>query len=144
MADFNAAIDRIVAKTQENMLTVVKNSVQELVQDAQTPVAKGGKMPVDTGFLRFSATAALNHVPSGETLGRDRLSGEEGVLPDYAIDDNASYITDTLVKMKIGDVFHFGWTAIYARRQEIYNGFMESAVMNWQKIVDNQVRRLKI
>lgn len=143
MADFNATIDRIVAKTQENMLAVVKNSIQEVVQDAQTPRDKGGKMPVDTGFLRFSATAALNHLPSGETLGRDRLPGEEGVLPDYAVSDDASCITDTLVKMKIGDIFYFGWTAIYARRQEIYNGFMESAVMNWQRIVDNQVRRLQ-
>lgn len=71
-----------------------------------------------------------------------RLPGEEGVLADYAVDDKASYLTDTLIKMKIGDTFFFGWTAIYAKRQEVYNGFMESAIMNWQNIVNNQVRRL--
>lgn len=143
MADFNATIDNFVANSKEKMLAVVKNSIQEVVQNAQTPIAKGGKMPVDTGFLRFSGTANLNNVPSGKTLGRNRLIGEEGVLPDYALDDNASYLSDILVKMKIGDTFFFGWTAVYASRQEVYNGFMESAIMNWQNIVNNQIRRLQ-
>lgn len=143
MSDFNATIDKFVAKTQENMLAVVKNSIQELVQDAQTPRSKGGKMPVDTGFLRFSGTATLNQLPSGQTLGRERLEGEEGVLSEYAVSNNASYVTDIITKMKIGDTFYFGWTALYARRQEIYNGFMESAVMNWQNIVNKQIGRLR-
>jgi hypothetical protein len=142
MVDFNVVIDKFVADSKEKMLAVVKNSIQEVVQDAQTPIAKGGKMPVDTGFLRSSGTANLNNTPSGEILGRKRLPGEEGVLADYAVDDKASYLTDTLIKMKIGDTFFFGWTAIYAKRQEVYNGFMESAIMNWQNIVNNQVRRL--
>lgn len=50
MVDFNVVIDKFVADSKEKMLAVVKNSIQEVVQDAQTPIAKGGKMPVDTGF----------------------------------------------------------------------------------------------
>lgn len=140
---FDAVIDRVVADSKEKMLAVVKNSIQEVVEQAQTPVKKGGKMVVDTGFLRLSGQAQLNQIPSGPIRGRHRKAGEEGVLPEYAISDNADYILPILAKMKIGDTFYFGWTAIYALQQEIYHGFMESAVMNWRQIVDGQIRRLK-
>lgn len=144
MADnFDAVIDKIVADTEEKMLAVVKNSIQEVVEDAQTPLSKGGKIHVDTGFLRSSGQAQLNQIPVGQTEGRERADGEIGVLPEYAVPDNADYILPTLAKMKIGDVFYFGWTARYAQIREIYDGFMESAVMKWKQIVDGQIRRLK-
>lgn len=44
-----------------------------------------------------------------------------------------------LNKMKIGDTFYFGWTAKYARYREAFDGFLESAIMNWQAIVDKEV-----
>ncbi|RDC66550.1 hypothetical protein HME9302_00001 [Alteripontixanthobacter maritimus] len=36
------------------MLRVAKQSIQDVVKQAQTPVGKGGDMPVDKGFLRNS------------------------------------------------------------------------------------------
>lgn len=144
MADnFNVIMDKFVADSKEKMLAVVKNSIKEVVQDAQMPLSKGGKIHVDTGFLRSSGQAQLNQVPSGQTEGRKRNENEKGVLPEYAVPDNADYILPTLAKMKIGDTFYFGWTARYASVREIYDGFMESAVMKWKEIVDNQIRRLK-
>lgn len=144
MADsFNVIMDKFVADSKDKMLKVVKNSIKEVVQDAQRPVKKGGKMRVDTGFLKSSGQAQLNQIPKGEIRGRKRKKGEEGVLPEYAMPDNADYILPTLGKMKIGDTFYFGWTAIYASSREIYDGFMESAVMKWKEIVDNQIRRLR-
>lgn len=141
---FDAVIDRVVADTKNKMLAVVKNSIQEVVEEAQTPIAKGGKMVVDTGFLRLSGQAQLNQIPSGPIRGRHRTASDgDGVLPEYAVSDKADYILPTLARMKIGDTFYFGWTAIYALQQEIYHGFMESAVMNWQQIVDAQIRRLR-
>lgn len=140
---FNVIMDKFVADSKDKMLKVVKNSIKEVVEDAQRPVKEGGKIPVDTGFLRLSGRAQLNQIPKGEIRGRHRKKGEEGVLPEYAVPDNADYILSTLAKMKIGDTFYFGWTAIYALYQEIYHGFMESAVMKWKEIVDNQIRRLK-
>lgn len=141
---FDVVMDKFVADSNEKMLAVVKNSIKEVVEDAQTPIAKGGKMPVDTGFLRLSGQGQLNQIPSGPTRGRHRKATDgEGVLPEYATSDKADYILSILAKMKIGDVFYFGWTAIYALKQEIYHGFMESAVMKWKEIVDNQIRRLK-
>lgn len=144
MADsFDAKIDKIIADTQNKMLAVLKNSIQEIVKDSQTPVAKGGKMRVDTGFLRSSGVATLNQIPAGKTEGRKRSPGEIGVLPEYNVDDNASYITDILTKMKIGDIFYFGWTARYAQYREMYDGFMISAISKFQQRVDEQIRRLK-
>lgn len=140
---FNAVIDKVVADTKEKMLAVVKNSIQEVVEDAQTPLAKGGKMHVDTGFLRSSGQAQLNQLPVGQTEGRERAEGEVGVLPEYATPDKVDYILPILAKMKVGDTFYFGWTARYAQIREVYDGFMESAVMNWRQIVDGQIRRLK-
>lgn len=144
MADsFDVIMDKFVADSKDKMIAVVKNSIKEVVQDAQTPLSKGGKIHVDTGFLRSSGQAQLNQIPSGQTEGRQRAEGELGVLPEYAVPDNADYILPTLAKMKIGDTFYFGWTARYASTREIYDGFMESAVMKWKEIVDNQIRRLR-
>lgn len=144
MADsFDVIMDKFVADSKDKMIAVVKNSIKEVVQDAQTPLSKGGKIHVDTGFLRSSGQAQLNQIPSGQTEGRQRAEGELGVLPEYAVPDNADYILSTLAKMKIGDTFYFGWTARYASTREIYDGFMESAVMKWKEIVDNQIRRLR-
>lgn len=144
MADsFDAIMDKFVADSKDKMLAVVKNSIKEVVEDAQTPLSKGGKIHVDTGFLRSSGQAQLNQIPSGQTEGRQRAEGELGVLPEYAVPDDADYILPTLAKMKIGDTFYFGWTAVYASTREIYDGFMESAVMKWKEIVDNQIRRLR-
>lgn len=140
---FNVIMDKFVADSKDKMLKVVKNSIKEVVEEAQKPVKEGGKIVVDTGFLRLSGQAQLNQIPKGEIRGRHRKKGEEGVLPEYAMPDNADYVLPTLAKMKIGDTFYFGWTAIYALKQEIYHGFMESAVMKWKQIVDNQIRRLK-
>jgi hypothetical protein len=140
--NFDVQMDKIVADTKEKMFAVVKNSIQEVVQDAQTPVAKGGLMRVDTGFLRSSGVAALNEIPSGPTEGRKRLPGETGVLPEYKYDEK-NFLIPILSKMKIGDKFYFGWTAKYATIRELFDGFMEVAIMRWGEIVDEQIRRLK-
>jgi hypothetical protein len=142
---FETVIDSFVVNTKEKMLAVYKDSLQDLIQDAQTPEgAKGGKMRVDTGFLRASGVASLNSLPVGEDIGRKPLTGEIGVLPEYRIDEKESVkgtsMIEAIAKMKIGDVFYFGWTAKYAIYREAYDGFLESAVQKWQSIVDKNVK----
>lgn len=142
---FNSTIDKIVIKANENMLGVVKNAIRNVVIEAQTPVAKGGKMRVDTGFLRWSGTASLDGMPYGEVRGRKRLPGEEGVLVEYNYDENngGRVLNDVLIRLKFGDTFHFGWTANYAKYRETYDGFLVSAIANFQTYVDKETRRLK-
>lgn len=141
---FNKKIDNICVSMNEKMLLVIKNAIRKVVIEAQTPIKKGGKMHVDTGFLRWSGTASLNELPYGETEGRQRGKSETGVLPEYRVsDDGGKMLNTVLAQMKLGDTFYFGWTARYAKYREIYDGFMRSAVMNFQKHINDESRRLK-
>lgn len=139
---FETHIDQIVANTKEKMLDVTKEALSRTIEEMQVPTSKGGKMRVDTGFLRNSAVAEINALPSGVSTGRKRKKGEIGILSEYE-DDNMGPTGVKIGDLEIGDTFYFGWTANYARIREAYDGFMESALMNWQKHVDDAVRMLK-
>lgn len=142
--DFSTVIDRFVINSQKRMLKVVRKAFDEVVDEAQTPVAKGGKMRVDTGFLRASGIASLNALPMGDNIGRRRLPGEVGKpLPEYKKNDEYSKIDSfnrVLAEFKLGDVIFFGWTARYAKYREVYDGFLETALQKWQNHVDKAVQ----
>lgn len=123
-------------KAKRNAVLIVRQSIQDVTEDAQTPKAQGGRMPVDTGFLRNSLTAGL-----------DGAAVAEG---------DAAYIA-AVAGMEIGDTFNARWTAAYARRMEFgfigqdalgrsYNQpgnfFMGGALMRWQEIVAANAKRL--
>lgn len=141
--DFSVKMDKIVANTKEKMFAVFKDSFQDLIEDASTPVKAGGKLRVDTGFLRSTGSGAINAVPMGESEGRKRLPGEVGVLPEYATYDFKPSLQALLIKMKSEDTIYWGWSANYARYREFYDGFLISACQNWKTYVDNNTRRLK-
>lgn len=126
MRDLQTKIDEFVINSNERMLAVVRQSISEVVEESQTPIAKGGRMRVKTGFLRASGTAALNALPSGPSKGDPKKSytwmGES--------------VNTVLAQIKIGDVFFFGWTARYAKIREVYDGFLETSLQNWQSHVD--------
>lgn len=130
MKDLITEIDRIVINSNARLLAVVRKSISDVIEDAQTPVAKGGKMRVDTGFLRSSGLASLNAPPRG--LGRGDRKGT------YTW--NGEAINSVLARIKIGDVVYFGWTANYAKYREVFDGFLESAVQKWQNHVNSAVQ----
>lgn len=138
--NFNGKINKFVANTEQLMLDVTTNALQNLIEESSTPVEAGGKMPVDTGFLRLSGTGAINELPKGETEGRQRLPGEVGVI--YKSDPSGS-VGGILPKLKLGDTFYYGWTARYAIYQEFKHGFLVSACAKWQNFIDNSIRKLK-
>lgn len=141
--DFSVKMDKIIANTKEKMFAVFKDSFRDLIEEASTPVASGGKMRVDTGFLRSTGSGALNAVPRGESEGRKRLSGEIGVLPEYIVYDFKPSLQSLLIKMDSNDTIYWGWSANYAHIREFYDGFLISACQNWKTYVDNNTRRLK-
>lgn len=130
MKDLVTQMDTIVIRTQARILAVVRQAISEVAEDAQTPVAKGGRMRVKTGFLRASGVASLNAAPTGP-----RSGDKKGT---YTWDGET--INTTLAKMKIGDAFYFGWTAYYAKYREVFDGFLETATQNWQTHVDKAVQ----
>lgn len=128
MSKFTAQVDAWVRKTEARLNAVVKGSAQDLIADAQQPVAKGGRMPVDTGFLRNSLQSSL--------LGSTTLSGAD------------SYVA-VVAGMEAGDVAEFGWRAEYAQHVE-YGArgrpgrlFAGGAARKWPQIVAANVAKAK-
>lgn len=136
---FQADVDRIVVNTEKRMLMVMKQSLINAINEMQTPVSKGGKMRVDTGFLRASAQASLNGVPNGPSMKpKDATKGQYD-------DGSRKYpeIEATIGQMQFGSTLFFGWTANYAKYREAYDGFAYSTIQRWQQIVDAVVAEAK-
>lgn len=125
--NLTADVESFVRVSKERMLAVARQSIQDVAENAQQPVAKGGRMRVDTGFLRASGGASLVGMPTGP--GRGELKAPNS----YSWDVKS--VTLTLANMKFGDTFYFGWVANYARYRELYDGFMEGALQHWARIV---------
>ena len=142
MGSFQKQVAQFAQMAEEQALAVVRTAIQEMTDNMQIPRKKGGRMPVKTGFLRWSRAAALNYVPRGPIKGRARMDTDpkEGPLPEYA--ELVDFLPNILAKMKIGDTFYWGWTAEYAYVQEMRCGFMESETAKWQIYIDDAVRRL--
>lgn len=128
---FAAQVTKHTVKSKQRMNAVFKQSVQEVLIEANTPVAQGGRMRVDTGFLRNSLTASLNTPASGPSNPRSDSQGNA--------DDVALVIAGATVK----DVIWAGWSANYARAREYKDGFLESAAQKWSKIVRKNAARAK-
>lgn len=112
---FTASLKGFSEKAVRNAELILKQSAQEVFELAQVPSAKGGRMPVVTGFLRGSLTCGLN--------GSTSLTGPE------------SYVL-AVAPMRLGDIMEGGWTAVYALAMEYYGYFyMRNAAVNWQQIV---------
>lgn len=91
---------------------------------------KGGRMPIDTGFLRASFVASLDGVPSGPTSGDGSFSYDVGP------------VELVLLQAEIGDVISAGWTAEYAPYMEHKYGFMRAAAQNWNAHVERAVKQV--
>ena len=122
---FTAQVKRINSRNLRKIEAVVKQSAQEVFADAQLPVAQGGRMRVDTGFLRNSLQTSLN--------GGTALSGAD------------SYVLK-IAEMSLGDTLFGGWTADYALAREFGargqspDFFMRGAAQKWPQIVAKNAR----
>jgi len=129
--EFQADIDSFIQRSERLMTAVVQKSAEETARIAQKPKARGGRMPVDTGFLRNSLTAHIGAIPSG----RD-VAPEGYQQTSWA--SNAVILT--INNMELGDTIYLGWTAHYALHQENKNSFMRTAAQQWRQTVDMVVR----
>jgi hypothetical protein len=123
---FSADVDRWVRKSRARMAAVFKESTDRVIAEAQVPVAEGGRMRVDTGFLRASGQASLNGLPSGPSRPAEGVFRYTHRREDVAL---------VISRAQLGDTVFFGWTANYARHREVRDGFLRSAAQNWRPIV---------
>jgi hypothetical protein len=124
--NFKAQVAAWARKSDARLNAVFRESAQRLISQAQTVRGEGGKMRIDTGFLRASGQASLIGWPSGPSMQSEGLGSF-----DYAV---------TIAGARLGQTIYFGWTAEYAGFREYEDGFMRSAAQNWQNIVSTVVR----
>jgi hypothetical protein len=110
-------------------LNVAKESLQDVIRDAQTPVGAGGQMPVDTGFLRNSLTV--------EVRGSQVAEGGDS-------------FTLGIAQLNLGDPISFAWTAQYAIPRHYAVGvgqggglWRDAAAVKWSTIVEKNAKELK-
>lgn len=126
-----ATVTAFVAETTKRMQALALQATTELIEEVQTPKAKGGRMPVDTGFLRASGQLSLSGLPSGPTIGE---KDKKYATKDLGIVELAGFT--------LGQTIFFGWTANYAKYREAYDGFLISGIQNWQTIVDRVCKQI--
>ena len=125
---FSAQVNDWIAKSERLSMAVLQQATQAVINDANTPTAKGGRMRVKTSTLRNSLKSKIGSMPSG--------IAEPGDWTD-------SEVVLTLTRLQPGQVFYAGWIANYARPREHYDGFLRMATQKWQEQVDAAARQLK-
>lgn len=135
---FSAQVDDFVHKSLELLEAVAKESIERFADEANTPIAKGGNLPVDSGFLRNSIVVTL-HTPTG------LVAFKEG---DESVGYSANYEA-TIQGMDLGDSVYGVWTANYARY--VHDGvggrvgrqWVTLAGQRWQTIVNEVVSEVR-
>lgn len=137
---FSAAVAQWADKVEGAVKAIFKEATQEVVEEMQRPVGQGGRMRVDTGFLRASLLASSTSMPA--------ISAAKPVeggtyTPDFG------QIEAVIAGADVGDTLYFGYTASYAGYREYgangqpADGFVRLAAQNWPIIVDRKAAELK-
>lgn len=132
---FSDDVNRHLEKYRKRLNFVARDSVQRLVNDAQRNTAKGGRMRVDTGFLRASIQAKTGSMPSGPSSNETKRI--------YSGDTQADGIpiAAALIRWQPArEPIFIGWTANYARWREYQDGFMRGATERWPEFVRRSVK----
>lgn len=133
---FSQSVEEWVEKAEGRIEAVAREAAQNVAESANLETNKGGKMRVDTGFLRASMTGAVGRMPSGPSVRPDNAqprsfkydaSAIELVINGWGVKNAALYI---------------GWTANYAIHREAKDGFLEAAAQRWPYFVEQAVREL--
>ena len=106
----------------------MRTAAQETVSLAQRVKNEGGRMRVDTGFLRASIQATTGEMPTG-------VSVNPNPDTDEVIQWEGTAIAAALLQWQPGEVLYVGWTANYARPREYQDGFLRGAVEQWDGTV---------
>jgi len=133
---FGEQVWAFAEKAKQRQLAIFRESAQALMEEANTQEGEGGKMPVDTGFLRNSSAASVDGMPSD-------AAGEPALV---------------FAALELGQTVWAGWTAVYALRMEhgfygedslgrLYaqsgKGFARAAAQNWTFIVERATQAVK-
>ncbi|KFI27739.1 hypothetical protein CN97_00750 [Haematobacter massiliensis] len=125
-------INRRIAVYEKRLEAVLKSSVQDVFREMTTPVSNGGRLPVDTGFLRASAQASLEDFPSADKANPDKSKR-------YAF--SMGSVSAVIMGANLRDEIFLGFTANYAAYKEAKHGFVESAVLQFPAFVNKNAAK---
>ena len=143
MSTFSAQIDAWVRETKERQTAVFRESSQRITEEILLPVAKGGHMRVETGFLRASLSASLDGaLPQlaarpESAVEASRASGAPSIQFD------SSPVTLTISNADIGDKITFAFAANYARHVENRFAMVRLGAQRWPQAVEEVAREAK-
>lgn len=132
MTSFAAQVGDWCKGVEGAVEAIFKMSVQDIVGEMQKPRGAGGRMRVDTGFLRASLLGSTSAMPS--------------IDPNARPADGATYpagqqVELTIAGLTLGQPFYAGYTASYAAAREYGargqppDAFVRTAAQGWQAIV---------
>ena len=139
MGQFSNKIRQFREQYRKRYRATARLAVSDTIRMAQRTTGEGGRMRVQTGFLRASVQGAINHMPSGPTSNEDNKQYAGGTQVA------GEPIAVTLAKWDPlkGQVLFIGWTANYARPREYKDGFLRGSVEMWDSTVDRAAARVK-
>jgi hypothetical protein len=137
VSDFDKQIRGFTRHYRAQLRAVAREAVQDTVAKAQTPTGDGGRMRIDTGFLRASIQAGLHDMPAGPT------QPEKGAKKNtYYKQVAGEPIAVTLLRWdpNLSAPLFVGWTAEYAQVREAKDGFLTKATEVWDQTVKRAVK----
>lgn len=158
MGVFEDQVNKFARRYEARLRAVGRTAVQETVSIAQevsrppnaamglvsTSSSGGGRMRVDTGFLRASIQAALQTMPSGPSVNE----GTHGGKKKYPIGTQVAGepVAAAILKWDPNKniPLFIGWTANYARHREAKDGFVRGAVEKWDTTVYKAVKKVEV
>lgn len=127
-------LDRFAKIAELRAEAAIKDAVSTMSESMNTPIAKGGNMPVDLGFLRNSIAAQVDGVPSG--LGSPPSGFEPSSNPNGAV----SVVVE---QWDVKRPLTIGWTASYAPYMENRYGFLEAGLQRFPEFFESAIKRAK-
>lgn len=129
---YTAAIDKRIADIKGAWKATRNIAIEKTIEFMQTPVAQGGNMPVDTGFLRASLQFAIGQGPRSLT---DNPGGGSFTY-------NPGDLTLVLLQAEPSDPIEAVYTAKYSSHVEYGTRgrpgrrFVALAAQNWVRNVE--------
>jgi hypothetical protein len=135
---FYAEVSDWAAQYHTAAAAILRQAAQETVNIAQRPRSEGGRMRVDTGFLRASLMASTSAMPRINPSARPTEGGT------YQVAD----ISAALLNFQMGETLYIGYTASYAAYREYGtrgqppDAFVRLAAQRWPATVKRVERML--
>lgn len=138
---FSAQVDAWTRKSKARMEAVAKTATQELFIEVLRPVEQGGRMRVDTGFLRASFQASLDAPVN--------LSVENPDPENGSFDADIGSISLVINGAEIGQTIFGTFTANYARAREYGargqspDAFVLTNAQRWPEFVQEAITQIR-